>query len=153
MLTCSILFKNKRSGQIVDYAKIDRIVKASQAPGGLFYKNMFGRGGGSGNSNKFDKMVKGKGTTTAKGNGNMPSLRARDGEEVGGGAERIGMDNIGHQLLSKMGWADGDRIGRSGGLEAPYVILIKVSCTSADEIVSWQLSRIPSRDWEHDRIS
>jgi len=119
VLTYRILFKNKRSGQIVDYAKIDRLVKASQAPGGSFFKTMYGGGRGNGKPNKFASSANGKRTTTAKGNGNMPSLRARDGEEVGGGAERIGMDNIGHQLLSKMGWADGDRIGRSGGLEAP----------------------------------
>jgi hypothetical protein len=119
----SVLIKNKRSGQIVDYAKIDRLVKASQAPGGLFFKNFFGGKKGNVKPNKFASSAQGKRTTTAKGNGNMPSLRARDGEEVGGGAERIGMDNVGHRLLSKMGWADGDRIGRSGGLEAPYVTL------------------------------
>ena len=83
----------------------------------------------------------------------MPSLRARDGEEVGGGAERIGMDNVGHRLLSRMGWADGDRIGKSGGLEAPYVTLNKVHEFGLIFLGLWQSSRIQSRDWEHDRIA
>jgi hypothetical protein len=108
------LYKTSRSGQNVNHRKIDRLVKASHSTGGAFYKSFFGNG----NPNKFHKSNKGN-STTAKGNGNMPSLRARDGDEVGGGAEKIGMDNVGHRLLSKMGWADGDRIGRSGGLEAP----------------------------------
>jgi hypothetical protein len=111
------LIKNSRSGQIVNHAKIDRLIRASQSTGGSFYKSLYG-GKSNGKPNKFDKSNKGK-STAAKGNGNMPSLRARDGEQVGGGAERIGMDNIGHQLLSKMGWADGDRIGRGGGLDQP----------------------------------
>jgi hypothetical protein len=94
ILIRSVLIKNKRSGQIVDYAKIDRLVKASQAPGGLFFKNFFGGKKGNGKPNKFASSAQGKRTTTAKGNGNMPSLRARDGEEVGGGAERIVLEDL-----------------------------------------------------------
>lgn len=150
------MYKNTRSGQSVDYAQIDRLVKASQAPGGLFYKSYFGGKKPNGKPNKFDKSGKGKKagkTTTAHGNGNMPSLRARDGEEVGGGAERIGMDNVGHRLLSRMGWADGDRIGKSGGLEAPYVTVNEVDEFGLILLELWQSSRTQSRDWEHDRIA
>ena len=52
-------------------------------------------------------------------------VRHREGEQVGEGAERIGGENIGHKLLSRMGWAEGDRIGRSGGLNNPIVAIIK----------------------------
>lgn len=65
----------------------------------------------------YSKQKKEKGK---KGPGDRgSSARMRDGETVGEGAERIGNDNIGHQLLSKMGWAEGARIGRSGGLDNP----------------------------------
>jgi hypothetical protein len=117
ILMASVLIKNSRSGQLVNHAKIDRLVRASQSAGGSFYKSMYGSGKANGKANKFASS-KGK-STAAKGNGNMPSLRARDGEEVGGGAEKLGMDNVGHRLLSMMGWAEGDRIGKGAGLDQP----------------------------------
>lgn len=54
-------------------------------------------------------------------------MRHRDGDAVGHGAAAIGEDNIGHRLLSKMGWTEGTRIGMSGGLEAPIVAIVKNS--------------------------
>ncbi|ORX35975.1 hypothetical protein BD324DRAFT_514435 [Kockovaella imperatae] len=54
------------------------------------------------------------------------SARMRDGETVGEGADRIGMENVGHKLLSRMGWAEGDRIGRTeGGLDNPIMAIVK----------------------------
>lgn len=72
---------------------------------------MYGKGGKSSGGGK---------SGGAKGPGDRgSSTRAREGDLVGEGAAQIGQENIGHKLLSKMGWAAGDRIGRTGGLEAP----------------------------------
>ncbi|WVR05912.1 hypothetical protein IAU60_002938 [Kwoniella sp. DSM 27419] len=111
-----VLIKTKRSGLVVDTRKIARLLSASTKVGGSFYKGLYSGGGGSGNPNKFKSRASG---------GPAASVRHREGDEVGRGAERIGSTNIGHQLLSKMGWAEGDRIGRGGGLEAPIVAIVK----------------------------
>lgn len=112
-----ILIKKARSGQAINHDQVERLIEASTFSGGMFYKNFFGGGGAKLKGKKADKS--GKGGKAGPSRQPMPSLRARDGEQVGGGADKIGIDNIGHQLLSKMGWAEGDRIGRTGGLDAP----------------------------------
>lgn len=35
------------------------------------------------------------------------------------------MSNIGFQMLAAMGWSEGDRIGATGGLDAPLTAIIK----------------------------
>ena len=40
-------------------------------------------------------------------------------------APKIGQENVGFQMLASMGWAEGDRIGVTGGLEAPIAAIIK----------------------------
>ena len=102
---------------MIDNDKIDRLVQASTLSTGQFHKQFYGKGSNKGN--KFDKSTRPGNGKPGPARQTMPSLRAKDGDQVGGGAERIGMNNIGHQLLSKMGWAEGDRIGRGGGLEIP----------------------------------
>ncbi|GJE92824.1 hypothetical protein PsYK624_089820 [Phanerochaete sordida] len=49
----------------------------------------------------------------------------REGEEVGKAAPKIGQGNIGFKMLASMGWAEGDQIGLSGGLEAPLTAKMK----------------------------
>jgi hypothetical protein len=44
---------------------------------------------------------------------------------VGRAAAKIGEDNIGHKLLSKMGWNEGDAIGKSDGIVDPLVVVMK----------------------------
>lgn len=104
----SVLTKTMRTGKNLNEDKIARLVNAAPFSGGLFYKALYAK-------QKKDKK------DSKKGPGDRgSSARMRDGEAVGEGAERIGIDNIGHQLLSRMGWAEGSRIGRSeGGLENP----------------------------------
>lgn len=114
----SILIKKARSGEAVNHDQIERLIEASTFKGGNFYKSFFGGGGAKLKSKKLDKSGS-KSGKSGPARQSMPSLRARDGEQVGGGADKIGMDNVGHRLLSKMGWAEGDRIGRTGGLDAP----------------------------------
>lgn len=88
--------------------KVDRIL--SRGPRTDTFKGGFGGGKGGGKREKLP------GTAGRAGGG---EVRHRDGDTVGGGAAAIGQDNIGHRLLSKMGWTEGTRIGMSGGLEAP----------------------------------
>ncbi|CAE6431297.1 unnamed protein product [Rhizoctonia solani] len=54
-------------------------------------------------------------------------IKTRDGEIIGHKAAKIGEDNVGHKLLSKMGWSEGDRIGMSGGLSDPLQAIMKRS--------------------------
>lgn len=93
----------------MDEARIARIISAAPQSGGAFYKAFYkGKGGKTGTKGKKGPIDNGA------------SAKAREGETVGFGAERIGMENIGHKLLSRMGWIEGGRIGRSeGGLEQP----------------------------------
>lgn len=51
--------------------------------------------------------------------------RYKEGEEVGKAASKIGESNIGFQLLSLMGWSEGDHIGLSGGIQDPLTAIIK----------------------------
>ncbi|WWD17876.1 hypothetical protein CI109_102320 [Kwoniella shandongensis] len=110
----SVLLKLQRSGTVIDKVRRERLLTAAPQSGGKFYKALFSRGGGGGD--------KGKSKSRAPPG---PSVRHKDGDMVGEGAERIGMENIGHKLLSKMGWAEGERIGRTGGLDAPIVAIVK----------------------------
>ena len=97
--------KTKHSGRNVNEAKVRRILTASSYSGGKFYKALHSGGGGPKKRGPGDR-------------GN--STRMRDGDTVGEGADRIGTENIGHRLLSRMGWAEGGRIGMTdGGLDNP----------------------------------
>lgn len=42
-------------------------------------------------------------------------------------APKIGESNVGFQMLAAMGWSEGDRIGLSGGLDAPLKAIMKKS--------------------------
>lgn len=53
--------------------------------------------------------------------------RNNEGTLVGEGADRIAADNIGHQMLAKMGWAAGEQIGRGGGLAEPISAVVKTN--------------------------
>lgn len=111
-LTCphlgSILVKTQRTSyEIADLRKVDRIL--SRGPRTDAFKGGFG---GKGKGGKREKLPGSAGRAGGE-------VRHRDGDAVGGGAAAIGQDNIGHRLLSKMGWTEGTRIGMSGGLEAP----------------------------------
>ena len=49
----------------------------------------------------------------------------REGDEVGKAAPKIGESNIGFKMLANMGWAEGEKIGVSGGLDAPLKAVFK----------------------------
>lgn len=102
----SILIKTTRSGLNINERKVSRILGNASGSGADFYKAMYSGGGGKKKS--------------GGGGGGGSAVRHRDGDAVGEGAAAIGMENIGHKLLSRMGWTEGDRIGMSeGGLAAP----------------------------------
>lgn len=73
------------------------------------------------------------------GAGGGAGSRRRDGELVGEGAERIGGDNVGHKLLSMMGWAEGDRIGKGEGLDNPWVYVMSYLDVSLRGVGLWLL--------------
>ncbi|CAO1615841.1 unnamed protein product [Sympodiomycopsis kandeliae] len=109
------LFKTKHSGLQVNTRKIQQIIA--------------GRGDASFGVKAGGK--KGKGSGGAKsGGGQAGSFVApnKDGAEVGFGADKIGSDNIGHRLLSAMGWSEGMGVGASGvGMSDPVNATIKTS--------------------------
>ncbi|WFD30265.1 squalene synthetase-like protein [Malassezia sp. CBS 17886] len=55
--------------------------------------------------------------------------RNREGGQVGGNAQKISEDNIGHQLLRSMGWSLGTGLGHTGGIAEPVTATIKTSRT------------------------
>lgn len=90
-----VLIKTSGVGVFIDEPKVARLLSASIVPGGKFYKALHSRHGGG---------VGGKGKKMPGGGGAGGWTRHREGDQVGEGAERIGGDNIGHQLLSRMGY-------------------------------------------------
>ncbi|KAL0957062.1 hypothetical protein HGRIS_003160 [Hohenbuehelia grisea] len=96
------LQKTTRSGVGINEAKIAKIIRRwGGQPMGRPFDGQGGQGGGS----------------------RMP--KHREGDEVGKAAPKIGQSNVGFKMLAAMGWADGDRIGISGGLDAPLTAVIK----------------------------
>ncbi|KIJ49398.1 hypothetical protein M422DRAFT_225076 [Sphaerobolus stellatus SS14] len=53
--------------------------------------------------------------------------RQKDGDVVGHAAPKLSDTNIGFKLLQQMGWAEGDRIGATGGLADPLTAVIKTT--------------------------
>jgi hypothetical protein len=78
----------------VNEAKVSRIILSSSKLGGSFYKAMYSKSGGGGGGSARRGPPGGPGS----------AVRHKDGDQVGEGASRIGMENIGHRLLSKMGY-------------------------------------------------
>lgn len=90
-----MLIKLSRSG-LQDAAALERLLSVARRNAGAGFlapirsKGKFATTGGGSAAAAF---VRGTGA----------SARAREGELVGEGAEKIGTDNIGHRLLSMMG--------------------------------------------------
>ncbi|KAI1794231.1 hypothetical protein LXA43DRAFT_166417 [Ganoderma leucocontextum] len=94
------LIKTSKSGVGIKEGKIRTIMK--KATNGTWDAPRYGNGGGRANLAKH-----------------------REGEEVGKDAAKIDGSNIGFKMLAAMGWSDGDRIGLSGGLNAPLTAIMK----------------------------
>ncbi|KIO25925.1 hypothetical protein M407DRAFT_243922, partial [Tulasnella calospora MUT 4182] len=70
----------------------------------------------------------GKGRRDGGGGGDKKgSGKHREGDIVGQHAAKIGSENVGYQLLQAMGWSEGDRMGVTGGLEAPIHAVFKAT--------------------------
>ncbi|KAJ9094826.1 hypothetical protein QFC20_006804 [Naganishia adeliensis] len=108
-----ILIKTSYSSLQVNEHKINNIV-GSDTPG-KFYKAKYG-----GNAGKGPQMPGGAGRSGQ-------AVRHQEDDAVGRDASAIGSENVGHKLLSRMGWNQGDRIGLSGGLQAPIVAIVKTT--------------------------
>ena len=62
------------------------------------------------------------------GGGGPDASKRREGEVVGEHVKALGVENLGHRLLSKMGWSEGGKIGRGeGGLNVPIMATVKTS--------------------------
>ncbi|WVQ70948.1 hypothetical protein IAR50_000473 [Cryptococcus sp. DSM 104548] len=109
------LNKTKRSGVNVKTQVRDRLLGAAPYSGGMFYKAL------------HSKTSAGKPKVKSKDWGAGQSAKPMEGAEVGFGAEKIGNDNVGHKLLSMMGWAEGEKIGKAGGsgIDMPIVAVVK----------------------------
>lgn len=112
------LIKNSRSGVNVDTRKVRSILS--------------GRGEASFGGNSLKKGKSAKGGKSAGGGGGLGKMGGSapsniDGSAVGWGADRIGADNVGHRLLTMMGWAEGSGVGASGGMADPIGATIKTS--------------------------
>ncbi|KAJ8518020.1 hypothetical protein ONZ45_g4880 [Pleurotus djamor] len=94
------LTKTTRSGIGINEGKINRIVRRS---GGRGFQGEVAKGAKKDNS----------------------AMKMREGEEVGKAAPKIGESNLGFKMLASMGWAEGDKIGLSGGLEGPLTAIMK----------------------------
>uniref|UniRef100_D8QB07 G-patch domain-containing protein n=2 Tax=Schizophyllum commune (strain H4-8 / FGSC 9210) TaxID=578458 RepID=D8QB07_SCHCM len=108
------LRRTSRTGYTVDERKIGRIVRGAGGHGGMFGSSSFG--------GDREKGKRGKG-----GGAPVRVPRHREGEEVGGTAPKIGESNVGFKMLAMMGWQDGQRIGVSGGLDAPIAAIMKTT--------------------------
>ncbi|CAG8476310.1 1575_t:CDS:2 [Paraglomus occultum] len=56
----------------------------------------------------------------------LNKVRPPAGSIVGASAPPISAKNIGHQMLSKLGWSEGQTLGRSGGIAEPIEARVKV---------------------------
>ena len=97
------MIKTSRTGLFTDEARLDRLISASSQPAGTFYKALYaktkGKNGGGGGGGGYG------GGGGKKGPGDRgTSGRAKEGDLVGEGADRIGESNMGHKLLSMMGY-------------------------------------------------
>ncbi|CAE6448867.1 unnamed protein product [Rhizoctonia solani] len=104
------LKRTSRTGIGIDEKKIRRLVNAANEA----------EGGGAVAFNKAYYRRVDDGPAKSK-------IKTQDGEIIGHKAAKIGEDNVGHKLLSKMGWSEGDRIGMSGGLSDPLQAVMKRS--------------------------
>lgn len=107
------LIKNSRSGLNVKQGRVNAILRSV---GGA----SFGKGSRTGvnGASKDDGRKKKE---------RIPLPRNQEGAQVGFGAERIGQDNVGHRLLSAMGWVEGMGVGATQGMSDPVGATIKIS--------------------------
>ncbi|KDN52404.1 hypothetical protein K437DRAFT_232250 [Tilletiaria anomala UBC 951] len=109
-----VLIKLARSGIEVDHRKVLRILSGKATMWGIGTK----------------AAARGKGKapkTVGQTGGGAHAPRNREGAEVGLGADKIGADNIGHKLLSMMGWKEGAGIGQVGGIAEPVGATVKIT--------------------------
>jgi hypothetical protein len=91
--TSRILYKTTHSTHhISNPSKLLHLISTSTSAS-TFYKAKYGKGAGS-------SQPRLPGTASRSGG---IGVRHMDGDTVGGGADKIGHENIGHRLLSKMG--------------------------------------------------
>ncbi|CAG8527045.1 7037_t:CDS:10 [Ambispora gerdemannii] len=58
-----------------------------------------------------------------------PTAMLKHGTVVGASAAPLTSDNIGHRMLSKMGWKEGTTLGQNGGISQPLETIIRLKRT------------------------
>lgn len=106
-----VLYKTKNTLEVSD-AIFTRIIQKSNRS---FLKNQ------SWGGKKTSKPVK------RSGGAGMGATGLRHGELVGAGAKELGKENFGHKLMEKMGWKQGQSLGRDGeGVLEPVQQMMRV---------------------------
>ncbi|KAF9191742.1 hypothetical protein BGZ51_006798 [Haplosporangium sp. Z 767] len=83
------------------------------------------KGGNKSGNSSFNGDKKGKGRGFGGGNGGG-SMSAPHGTVVGGTASAISTENLGHRMLSKMGWSPGIGLGATGdGITQPIEAIMR----------------------------
>lgn len=106
------LIKNQRSGLNVNVRKVNSILRGASGSFGS------GTAYGAATSVRVKDRASGAGAHVAKN---------QEGAAVGFGADRIGEDNVGHRLLTMMGWSEGSGVGLTRGAADPVGATIKVT--------------------------
>ncbi|KAF5377345.1 hypothetical protein D9757_007991 [Collybiopsis confluens] len=103
------LIKTTMTGISMSQKKVAKIVRRAGGGGGSF-----------GGSDVWKKSAEKSQTRNG-----MP--RHKEGDEVGKAAPKINETNVGFKMLASMGWAEGDTIGLSGGLQNPLTAVMKTT--------------------------
>lgn len=106
------LIRTSRTGLTIDEVKVRKLVRAANEAEG-------------GNIGAFNRAYYRRDNDGPGGSKGKVVVKTRDGEVVGRAAAKIGVENMGHKMLSKMGWSEGDKIGKSGGLADPLTAIMK----------------------------
>ncbi|CEH15556.1 RNA-binding protein RBM5 and related proteins, contain G-patch and RRM domains [Ceraceosorus bombacis] len=114
------LIKNSKSGQVVDQNRVNKVLRG--AGGGAFGATF----GAKQKSKNRANGPAGRGAVRDAGRAAIVP-KNQEGTQVGFGAEKIAESNIGHRLLSMMGWKEGSGVGATPGSAAAVGATIKIS--------------------------
>ncbi|KAF9994357.1 hypothetical protein BGZ79_000901 [Entomortierella chlamydospora] len=120
-----ILIKTDRTKMPLNPVNVNKLLNQSEKEltklSAQFQGSRKGGNGGNGGNNGGGK---GKGKGRGMGSGN--SMAAMHGTVVGASASAISVDNVGHRMLSKMGWSPGVGLGATGdGITQPIEAIMR----------------------------
>ncbi|CAO3567596.1 unnamed protein product [Mortierella alpina] len=119
-----ILIKTDRTKMPINPVNINKLLNQSEKELTMLSAQFQGtRKGGNGNNGGGGGVGKGKGKSFGGGGG---SMAAPHGTIVGASASAISGENLGHRMLSKMGWSPGVGLGATGdGITQPIEAMVR----------------------------